>query len=379
MNQFLNNSKSAVRRSDRPIVPNLMEANQVRKLLPIIVSASLAIFSFSAHAQDAAEDTAPSGIGSVGVGLEETATDTGIRGNIKDVSKGGTDTDVKGAIITYVGSEEGNEGQVTSDKDGKFEIKPLKAGEYSLSVVAEGYRDRDSLPYSVIAGQMTIIEVKMREKTTLLVFASRFGWVGIPLLLCSIAAVTFIIERIFTYVKLNSGTEALLHRVDEALEHDNMNEAQQACDEVGTPIANVLKSGLTRYSAGLVRNEPPTKSEIQEMMQEGAARELPEFENNLTWLSMIAVVSPLFGLLGTVLGMIRAFTVIALEGTNDPNQLADGISVALYTTAAGLSIAAPALVFYAIFENIVNKNTLRIEDAASNLANRLVESDAAAS
>ena len=242
-----------------------------------------------------------------------------------------------------------------------------------------GIETGDGIIRTVVAGQMTIIEVKMREKTTLLVFAKRFGWVGIPLLLCSIAAVTFIIERIFTYARLNSGTETLLHRVDEALSHDDVTEASQACDEAGTPIANVLKSGLTRYSAGLVRNEPASKSEIQEMMQEGAARELPEFENNLTWLSMIAVVSPLFGLLGTVLGMIRAFTVIALEGTNDPNQLADGISIALYTTAGGLSIAAPALVFYAIFENIVNKNTLRIEDAASNLANKLTESSAAAS
>ena len=70
--------------------------------------------------------------------------------------------------------------------------------------------------------------------------------------------------------------------------------------------------------------------------------------------------------------MIKAFTVIALEGTNDPNALAGGISEALYTTAAGLSIAAPALVFYAIFENIVNTNTIRIEIAATDTVNALV-------
>ncbi len=353
----------------------------MRKLLPIMMSTALAIFSLGVQAQDAADEDVGSDLGSdlgsIGAGLDATATDTGIKGSLKDVTQGGKA--VPNATIMYVGSGEDNSGEVMSDPNGEFEITPLVPGEYSLKVVAEGYRDREDIIRTVIAGQLTPVEVKMREKTTLLRFASRFGWVGIPLLLCSIAAVTFIIERIFTYAKLNSGTEALLHRVDEALEHDDVNEAQQACDEVGTPIANVLKSGLTRYSSGLVRNDPPTKSEIQEMMQEGAARELPEFENNLTWLSMIAVVSPLFGLLGTVLGMIRAFTVIALEGTNDPNQLADGISIALYTTAAGLSIAAPALVFYAIFENIVNKNTLRIEDAASNLANKLTASDAAAS
>ncbi len=378
MNRFLNNNENAVRGSNRSTVSNLMEANQVRKLLPVIMSAALAIFCLGVQAQEATEDIGAdmgSEIDIGGAGLDTTVSETGIKGSIKDVTQGGAA--VNGATIMYVGNDV--TGEATSDQNGEFEIGPLAPGEYSLKVVADNFRDRDGIIRTVVAGQMTIIEVKMREKTTLLVFARRFGWVGIPLLLCSIAAVTFIIERIFTYVKLNSGTEALLHRVDEALEHDDVNEAQQACDEVGTPIANVLKSGLTRYSAGLVRNEPPTKNEIQEMMQEGAARELPEFENNLTWLSMIAVVSPLFGLLGTVLGMIRAFTVIALEGTNDPNQLADGISVALYTTAAGLSIAAPALVFYAIFENIVNKNTLRIEDAASNLANKLTASDAAAS
>lgn len=381
MNRFLNTNEKAARRTNRSIVSNLTEANQVRKLLPIIMSAAFAIFSFGVQAQDAAEDAgtgadAGADAGTASASLD-AGDDTGIKGSIKDVTQGGAA--VKDATIMYLGAGDGNEGSTTSDQNGDFEIKPLLAGEYTLKVVRDGYRDRDGIIRTVVSGQMTIIEVKMREKTTLIVFAKRFGWVGIPLLLCSIAAVTFIIERIFTYARLNSGTEALLHRVDEALSHDDVTEASQACDEAGTPIANVLKSGLTRYSAGLVRNDPATKSEIQEMMQEGAARELPEFENNLTWLSMIAVVSPLFGLLGTVLGMIRAFTVIALEGTNDPNQLADGISIALYTTAGGLSIAAPALVFYAIFENIVNKNTLRIEDAASNLANKLTESSAAAS
>ena len=376
MTPFLNNNEKADRRSNRSIVSNLTEANQMRKLLPIIMSAAFAIFSVSVQAQEAPED-AGIDIGAAGVDLVDAGDDTGLKGHIKDVTRGGIG--VEGATIQWSGSGEGNSGTETSIEDGYFEIKPLSVGDYTLIVTAEGFRDREGIVHTVIAGQLTPIEVKMREKTTLIVFARRFGWVGIPLLLCSIAAVTFIIERIFTYARLNSGTDELLRRVDEALSHDDVTEASQTCDEFETPIANVLKSGLTRYSAGLVQNEPPTKSEIQEMMQEGAARELPEFENNLTWLSMIAVVSPLFGLLGTVLGMIRAFTVIALEGTNDPNQLADGISVALYTTAAGLSIAAPALVFYAIFENIVNKNTLRIEDAASNLANKLTESSAAAS
>jgi biopolymer transport protein ExbB len=212
----------------------------------------------------------------------------------------------------------------------------------------------------------------MREKTTLVTFAGRFGWVGVPLLLCSVGAVTFIIERLLVYAKLNSGTVELLQRVSDALSQKNVMDAIQACEEAATPISNVLKGGLLRHSQGIAGDGAPSKGDIQEAMAEGATLELPEFERNLTWLSMIAVVSPLFGLLGTVLGMIKAFTVIALEGTNDPNALAGGISEALYTTAAGLSIAAPALVFYAIFENIVNTNTMRIEIAATDTVNALM-------
>ena len=315
---------------------------------------ALALISFSSSAQES-------------VGLD-TAPEVGIKGKIKDVAQGGTG--IEGAAIDWAHSS-GTTGSVSSDANGDFTITGLEPGTYTLNVTKDGFKDRTGLPQTVIDGQMTIVEVKMRERTTLIVFARRFGWVGIPLLLCSIAMVTFIIERIFTYAKLNKGTDELAARIQEALETGDINGALQACTDVNTPIANVLASGLRRHSDGLAQGSAASKAEIQEMMQESAARELPEFENNLTWLSMIAVVSPLFGLLGTVLGMIRAFTVISLEGTNDPNQLADGISIALYTTAAGLSIAAPALVCYAIFENIVNKNTLRIEDAASSLVNHL--------
>jgi biopolymer transport protein ExbB len=208
----------------------------------------------------------------------------------------------------------------------------------------------------------------------LVTFAAKFGIVGPALLLCSIGAVTFIIERLIGYGRLNRGNATLLQRISDALSKKNVMEAVQACEEQSTPLANVLKAGLLRFSQLQVGGRQATKADIQEAMQEAALLEVPEYERNLTWLSTIAVVSPLFGLLGTVTGMIKAFTVIALEGTNDPNALAGGISEALYTTAAGLFIAAPLLVFYAFFENTVNNSTIRIEVAATDTVNALVES-----
>jgi len=293
---------------------------------------------------------------------------TGFKGEVKQIQQGGTG--IGNATVQYVGPSVSSE--TTTDAAGNFEVVGIEPGPYVLTVSADGYKPRESLAVTVVQGAVSPTDVKMREKTTLVTFAGRFGWVGVPLLLCSVGAVTFIIERLLVYAKLNSGTVELLQRVSDALSQKNVMDAIQACEEAATPISNVLKGGLLRHSQGIAGDGAPSKGDIQEAMAEGATLELPEFERNLTWLSMIAVVSPLFGLLGTVLGMIKAFTVIALEGTNDPNALAGGISEALYTTAAGLSIAAPALVFYAIFENIVNTNTMRIEIAATDTVNALM-------
>lgn len=325
----------------------------VRRIFPAVgVMLALAWIGSSAFAQGAID-----------------LSSTGFKGEIKQIKQGGSG--IAGAIISYIGPGMSAAENITAGPAGDFEKVGLEPGTYVLSIGAEGYKNRQDITVTVVQGAVSPTDVKMREKTTLITFARKFGWVGVPLLLCSVGAVTFIIERLIVYARLNSGTAVLLQRVSDALSQDNAMDAIQACEEAATPIANVLKGGLLRYSQGLVSGGKPSKAEIQESMQEGAMLELPEFERNLTWLSMIAVVSPLFGLLGTVLGMIKAFTVIALEGTNDPNALAGGISEALYTTAAGLSVAAPALVFYAIFENIVNTNTMRIEIAATDTVNAL--------
>ena len=117
--------------------------------------------------------------------------DTGIKGSLKDVAQGGAA--VEGATIMYVGLGKGNSGEVVSDPNGEFEIFPLLPGDYTLKVVADGYRDRDDIIRTVIAGYPTIIEVKMRKKTTFFdLFANRFGWNGILILLSAIAIIALI-------------------------------------------------------------------------------------------------------------------------------------------------------------------------------------------
>ena len=100
--------------------------------------------------------------------------------------------------------------------------------------------------------------------------------------------------------------------------------------------------------------------------------EIPELERNLAVLGTVAIVSPLFGLHGTVTGMINAFTTIALEGTGDPQQLAGGISQALLTTAGGLTIAIPCLIFYQLFDSRVNRYMVEISQVSNEIINQLI-------
>lgn len=348
----------------------------MRKYFPLFLGLLLGLVTVGVitYAQDATTPTTPEAtpttpaspdVGAMGA---ETGT-TGFSGTVKSTVSGSPP--VPNARIQYTGTDVG--GETTTGPTGEFSVENIPPGTYLLTISAEGFTTRQNQPVTVVSGAMTPTEIKLRPKETLVTFAAKFGIVGPELLLCSIGAVTFVIERLIAYGRLNKGNGLLLQRISDALSRKNIMEAIQACEERTTPLANVLKAGLLRYNQLQASGRKPTKADLQEAMQEAALLEVPEYERNLTWLSMIAVVSPLFGLLGTVTGMIKAFTVIALEGTNDPNALAGGISEALYTTAAGLFIASPLLVFYAFFENIVNSSTIRIEVAATDTVNALVE------
>lgn len=156
------------------------------------------------------------------------------------------------------------------------------------------------------------------------------------------------------------------------LRNENIMEAVSTCEEAGGPLANVLKAGLLKFSQAQIEERQISKEEIQEAIQEAGLLEIPELERNLPVLGTIASISPLFGLLGTVIGMISAFTTIALEGTGDPQQLAGGISQALLTTAGGLTIAIPCLIFYNLFDSWVNRYVIEIEQVSNEIVNQLV-------
>ena len=338
----------------------------MRSLLLAIIIASLLVFPIFAFAQDDDEG----GIGAEDTGVVDGGTGV-IKGNIYDTSaKRGP---VSGVTVEYI-APGGIRGTATSDETGFFEITGLKPGTYVINATRSQYAKREGLSATAIAGTDSIIEIKMRKRDTPLTYFWKLGPLRWFLLPCSILAVTFIIERAYSLYKSRAkvGTEQFMAQITESLRNENIMEAVSVCEEAGGPLANVLKAGLLKYSQAMIEERDVTKEEIQESIQEAGLLEIPQLERNLPVIGTLAVISPLLGLLGTVTGMIKAFTTIALEGTGDPQQLAGGISEALLTTASGLMIAVPCLVFYNLFESLVNNRVLEIEQVSTEMVNSLL-------
>ena len=184
------------------------------------------------------------------------------------------------------------------------------------------------------------------------------GWPIYPLLLASIIAVALIIERSISLRESKIVPPTLLDQVISV--HARQGVTPDIIDKLAkdSPLGEVLAAGL--------RNEKSPRHVMKEAIEEAGRAVAHNLERFLTTLGTIATASPLLGLFGTVVGMIEIFGSQAPTGTN-PAQLAHGISIALYNTAAGIAIAIPALIFYRHFKNKVDGYVVQMEQAASKL------------
>ena len=165
------------------------------------------------------------------------------------------------------------------------------------------------------------------------------GWLMIPIAICSFIGAGIIVERWLTLRKARVNTGTLMNRVRQSLRGGEVGKALDICDETPGPVARMLKDGVLRAGA--------TRELIRETVESAGKAELYKLERGLDSLATVAGVAPLLGFLGTVTGMIRAFMDIqALGGQVNANVLAGGIWEALMTTAAGLTVGIPALIFY---------------------------------
>jgi len=184
------------------------------------------------------------------------------------------------------------------------------------------------------------------------------GWPIWPLLLASVIAVALIIERAVTLRSSKIIPPTLLEQVLTVYQRQGVNE--DVLDKLAkdSPLGEVLAAGL--------RNRKSSRYVMKEAVEEAGRTVAHELERFLTTLGTIATASPLLGLFGTVIGMIEIFGSQTPTGTN-PQQLAHGISIALYNTAFGIGIAIPALIFYRHFRNKVDGFVVDMEQQAAKL------------
>jgi biopolymer transport protein ExbB len=202
----------------------------------------------------------------------------------------------------------------------------------------------------------------------------------VPLLMAvNLVLVTFIIERyIMLWRAKGRGNLNTFVRNIRALLNDNkIEEASELCDKQKGSLANVLKAGLHRYrdlqADKSLMNDQKVLA-LQKELEEATALELPVLSQNLVILSTIASISVLVGLIGTVLGMIRAFGALATAGAPDALALATGISEALVNTAFGITGSTLALVFYNYYQTRVDGMTFKIDEAGFSLSQTFASS-----
>lgn len=201
------------------------------------------------------------------------------------------------------------------------------------------------------------------------------GGIIVPILIGTfLTMITFVVERFMTIQKASgTGSNAdFVRKVQFYLASKNIDAAIAECDKQKGSVGNVMKAGLHRYKDMVNNNSLSTEQKImaiQKEVEEATSLELPMLEKNLVFLSTIASIATLLGLLGTVLGMIRSFSALGEDsgGGAAASKLSVGISEALYNTALGIGTSAFAIVFYNIFTTKIDGITYGIDESGFTL------------
>lgn len=191
----------------------------------------------------------------------------------------------------------------------------------------------------------------------------------VPILMAiNLIVIAFTIERMITLMKAkgSGNVSNFVRNIRSLVENNQMDEALAACDRQKGSIGNVVRAGLEKYK--MVANDTELDKEqkmaaIQKDLEESTSLELPMLSKNLVILSTCASIATLVGLIGTVVGMIKAFSALASSGAPDANALATGISEALINTALGITGSCIAIIVYNIFTSQIDRITYGIDEA----------------
>ncbi len=189
------------------------------------------------------------------------------------------------------------------------------------------------------------------------------GWLMVPIVLCSIAVIGISFERYWTLNPSKIVPKHQLGQVWSWIQSNELDSDKLKALRRSSPLGRILAAGLSNSRHG--------RDVMKDSIQEAASQVVHDLERFLGALGTIAAIAPLLGLLGTVIGMIKVFTALNLEGAGNAAVLAGGISEALVTTAAGLCVAIPAMMAHRFFVRRVDTLVVTMEQEAVKLVDAL--------
>jgi len=201
----------------------------------------------------------------------------------------------------------------------------------------------------------------------MLSFITKGGIFMYPIIACSILSLAIFIEKLWSLRRKKNVPLDFLQDIEQLLQENNSTKALSLCSDNSSSIARIFSVGIKHYGK--------KREVIKERIEEVGRREASLLEKYVDALATIASVSTLLGLLGTIAGMIKIFSVISTQSVVNPSTLAGGISEALYTTAAGLTVAIPTLIFYRYVSSKSRALVLEMEECSTQVVELIKEKD----
>jgi biopolymer transport protein ExbB len=202
---------------------------------------------------------------------------------------------------------------------------------------------------------------------TIFTYGANWNMVLFIIIACSVASFTVFIERLLQLKRSEINTNQFIIFIRKAIQNGNIVEAIQICEQSGGSIAAIIKAGLLKHNKA--------KEQIESAMEIAGLVEIARLEKNAKILSLISHISPLIGLLGTVLGFIQAFAEMRLSGLVDisATRIGEAMEYALVTTAAGLVVAIPSVLAYNYIVSRVESFVLEIQTTSAEIVEMLLE------
>ena len=189
------------------------------------------------------------------------------------------------------------------------------------------------------------------------------GIIMVPLFIGSVLALSIVIERAFSLRARKVLVPEIISAINKIKSAEDVRVAERICETYPGTFANIILAAL--------RNQDLTSDELKETILDQGRQEVRVLQRGLVMLETIAAASPLLGLMGTVIGMIKVFNVISQKGLGQANILSGGISEALITTVTGLAIGIPALVAFNFFTNRAENLVMDIEKHSTSLVHKI--------